>query len=339
MKSFYFGLLATALALSSCGGGSSNGGNLAEGASGNMDAYVNSNVHAIEQARPAIMILPSDNLLERYGALSRETIDGRTFTLRDYAKYLLANDDNKSVISVIQNAFVQENYPLQDLEQMLKQLDTQEATDMADGMDKDAKTMLLTTAQPDIILELDYRTTTSMTSHDLSNASINFTLNAIDPYTNKVISSTTMDAKGKGSTREVVSGELKNSMPKLTKELTNHFSDILTRGREVTVRLAVANGCNVKLSDASVEGDTYTDWMIDCMKSHTVKGAYKMQRNTDKELYFVDCRIGLLNEDGTQYGVYDWTRDFCKNLRKNLGLNVTNKAQGLGEVLITINGL
>ena len=111
------------------------------------------------------------------------------------------------------------------------------------------------------------------------------------------------------------------------------------RGREITVRLTTAKGCKVKMTEDSVEGDTYADWIVDYIKTHTVKGAYKMQRNTDSELYFVNCRIKLLNEDGTQYGVYDWTRDFCKNLRKNLGLKVTNKAQGLGEVLISIEGM
>ena len=90
------------------------------------------------------------------------------------------------------------------------------------------------------------------------------------------------------------------------------------------------------LSDESSEGDTYADWIVDFIKTHTVKGAYKLQRNTDKELYFVNCRIRLLNEDGTQYGVYDWTRDLAKNLRKNLGLKVTNKAQGLGEILLVV---
>jgi hypothetical protein len=70
-----------------------------------------------------------------------------------------------------------------------------------------------------------------------------------------------------------------------------------------------------------------------------VKGAYKLQRNTDDELYLVNCRIKLLNEDGTQYGVYDWTRDLQKNLRKNLGLKCKNRAQGLGEVIISIEGI
>ena len=93
------------------------------------------------------------------------------------------------------------------------------------------------------------------------------------------------------------------------------------------------------LSDESIEGDTYTDWLIDYVKTNTVKGAYNMMRNTDNELAFTNCRIKLINEDGTQYGVYDWARDLQKNLRRNLGLKCVNRAQGLGEVLIVVQGL
>ena len=49
----------------------------------------------------------------------------------------------------------------------------------------------------------------------------------------------------------------------------------------------------------------------------------------------VECVIQ--NEDGTQYGVNDWTRDLARNLRTNLGLKVTNQAQGLGKVQLLIN--
>lgn len=92
-------------------------------------------------------------------------------------------------------------------------------------------------------------------------------------------------------------------------------------------------------SDENIEGDTYTDYIIDYIKTHTVKGAYKLQRNTDNELYFVNCRIRLNNEDGTQFGAYDWARELAKKLRKDLGVKVTNKSQGLGEVLISIEGI
>ena len=336
--------LMSMAALTSCGGGN-KGGNLAEGASGDMEEYVNSDVNAIEQARPTIMVIPSDQVLQNFKSLKTERANGREYILRDYKKYLLKDDRAKRIISTIQDAFNDQNFPLNDFEQTLKQLDTQEATDMADGLDKDAKTQLLTTAQPDIILELDYDTSRdkiSMTSHNYSHKgakNISFTLNALDAYTNKVVATmTASNIKGE-STTEAIQASIKENMPKFQEDIVKYFSDILTRGRDITVRVAVEKGSNVKLSDVSVEGDTYADWIVDYIKTHTIKGAYKMQRNTDKELYFVNCRIKLLNDDGTQYGVYDWTRDLAKNLRKNLGLSVANKSQGLGEVLLTIKEL
>ena len=347
MKRIMIPMVAFAvLMLASCGGnGQRQSNGLTEGATGDMEAYENSDVNALEQARPTIMVIPGDQTLQSFKCLKTQRIDGRDFVLRDYQKYMLKDDRAKRIISAIQNEFNAQGYPLNDFEQTLKQLDTQEALDMADGFEKDAKTMLLTVAQPDIILELTYDTSRdkmSMTSHNYShkgNKNINYTLNAIDAYTNKVVATmTASNIKGE-STTQTIQEDLKQNMPKLQQDIINYFSDILTRGRDITVRVAVEKGCKVKLTDESIEGDTYADWIMDYIKTHTVKGAYKMQRNTAKELYFVNCRIKLLNEDGTQYGVYDWTRDLQKNLRKNLGLKCTNKAQGLGEVLISIQGI
>ena len=338
-----FSAFFMALTLLSCGGNKQSNG-LTEGASGDLEAYENSDVNAMEQARPTIMVIPGDQTLQNFKCLTTQKANGRDYILRDYKNYLLKDDRAKRIISTIQDEFNAQDFPLNDFEQTLKQLDTQEATDMADDFEKDAKTMLLTVAQPDIILELTYDTSRdkmSMTSHNYGRGekNINFTLNALDAYTNKVVATmTASNIKGE-STTQAIQESIKDGMPKFQQDITKYFSDILTRGRDITVRIAVENGCNVNLSDESIEGDTYADWIMDYIKTHTVKGAYKMLRNTDKELYFVNCRIKLLNEDGTQYGVYDWTRDLQKNLRQNLGLKCTNKAQGLGEVLISIEGI
>lgn len=339
---FLFCFLSVML-FSSCGGGGSNG--LTEGASGDMEAYENSSVNGIEQARPQIMVLPSDNTLKQFKALSESEENGRTYYLRDYAAYLKNDYHAKRIFSAIQDEFNKQGYPLNDFEQTLKQLDTQAATDVADNLGDDAKTQLLTTAQPDIILELDYYTSSgkiSLTSHNYSNKGerdVSYTLNAIDAYTNKVVATINGTRLNGESTTLVLQEDMAKKMPKFQQDIQNYFSDILKRGRDITVRVAIDNNCDIKLSDESVEGDTYADYIMDYVKTHTVKGAYKMQRNTDKELYFVNCRIKLINEDGTQFGVYDFARELSKKLRKDLGLKVTNKAQGLGEILITINGI
>lgn len=337
MKVLYvLSFLALIICIISCSGGSKK--SLAERATASGD-YESEDVNAIQQALPTVMVLPNDNLLEEYNALQTKTYDGRKFILRDYQEYLLANNDNQQILSTIQGVFADLNYPLNDLEQTLKQLSTQEATDIADDLEKDSKTQLLTTAQPDIILELDYKNKMDLASHNVNSRQLSYTLRAIDAYTNKVVATINDSGIENSNVIETMKKSIANKIPKLTEDITKYFSDILYRGREVTIRVAVEKGSNVKLSDENVEGDTYSDWIIDYLKTHTIKGAYKLQRNSDNEIYFVNVRIALLNEDGTQHSVYDWAREFRTAIHKNLGVKATNKAQGLGEILITISGL
>ena len=339
MKQFYTfaAVISILITLSACGNNSDK--TLAEKASGDIDEYENEYVDAIEQARPTIMVLPSDNLLKRYNALSTQNVDGHNVYVRNYNKYLIANADNKAIISAIQDAFVKANYPLQDLEQALKKLNTNEARDLADDLSKDSKTILLSVAQPDIIIELDYKSSMDMRAPVDKARSISYTINAIDAYSSSVISSVTKtDLKG-GNITAVMNKSIKESMPQLLSDIQKSFSETLKRGRNITIRVAIATGSNIDLSDESIEGNSYADWVIDYVKTHTVKGAYKMQNNTSKEMSFVNCRIRLLNDDGTQYGAYDWAREMSKAMKKELGVSCTNQSQGLGEVLITINGL
>lgn len=197
------------------------------------------------------------------------------------------------------------------------------------------------TAQPDIILELDYGTKGDdnvlrhSNGHDTRAA---FTLNAIDAYTNKVVATVTTPPVEGESKAEIVKKELVKRLPDFMEDIQEYFSDLLTRGREVTVRVNVDEGSNISLADVSAEGDTYSDYIVDYIKKHTVKGAYKLQSNTDNALVFTGVRIKLLNSDGTQYGVYDWTRDLARAMRKDLGVKVQNRAQGLGEVVLTLQG-
>lgn len=310
---------------------------LADKSGGNIETYEGQPVNVIEQARPTIMIIPSDILLKRYGALKTQKIDGENTNIYDYNKYLLANNDNKAILSLITDKFVDQNYPVQDFEQTLKQLRNNEILDQADGIGKDVKTILLTTAQPDLIIELDYIAKMNMRGN--MNSTYSYTLNVIDPYTNNVIATATQsDLKG-DNLLDALSKPMKNNLAKINDDIVKSFNDICQRGRNITVRINVASNCPLKLDNRSISGNTYADWIVDYVKTHTVKGAYKLQRNTAKELYFVNCRIKLLNDDNTQYGVYDWARDMSYSLYKNLGVESTNKAQGLGEVVITINGL
>ena len=54
----------------------------------------NTAVNAIEQAKPEIMVIPSDNTLQTFAALNVVLINGAEFLERDYQAYLLADNNN-----------------------------------------------------------------------------------------------------------------------------------------------------------------------------------------------------------------------------------------------------
>lgn len=344
-KATVFSSIAVSLLFLSACGNSNKEGSLADRSSGDMSAYENSDVNGITQALPTIMLLPADQTLQNFGSLSNKTVAGKEFLVRDYKKYLTADDRFRRIASTVQGSFNADNYPMQDFEQTLKQLDTRSATDKADDLQQDAKTLLLQTANPDIILELNYyrigenKKTGLARTRKAGEKVVSYTLSAIDAYTNKVVATISESNLKGSSTTEIIQNSLETKLPNLKSDIVKYFSDLQTRGREVTVRVNVAKGSNQNLSDENIEGDTYADYIIDYIKSHTVKGAYKLQTNTDNELYMVNVRIPLVNEDGTQYGVYDFTRDLNKAIRKDLGVKTSNKSQGLGEIVLTIEGV
>lgn len=298
----------------------------------------NTVVNAIEQAKPTIMVLPSDNLLQTYDALKTVSYNGADYLDRDYSKYLLANPDNKAVISVIQNEFVQLDYPLTDLEQTLKSLNNRTATDLADDVAQDAKTLLLQTASPDIIIELDYDCKFDPTDPNFRK-DLSYTITAFDAYTNKAFSSKTMKESVSENIAKTFSQSFHKNMKEMETEIGRYFRNIVVSGREITVRFTVAKKSKINLASESITGDTYADWIMDYMDLNTKKGAYKLQSNTDYELYFVNVRIPALQDDGTQYNAYKWARELIREFKSECGVNCSNKVQGLGDVQIMMNGL
>lgn len=332
MKTKYF-LLSLALAtmfFAACGSKNSN------------DNYAESSIVDVnEQQKPRILVMPSDQLLERFNKLNPEDSQGKTVYNRDYAGYLLSDKDSKFIIASIQDAFIQYGYPLNDLEQTLKSINDQNMIDEVDGIKKDAKSILLTTAKPDIILELDYRLEADPTSRNLSKR-LTYTLRAIDAFSNKVVATIQQAGFSKGNENNpsvLMKEALEKDTPKYTEQIDGYFANILTHGRDITVRITINGDVNLSMSDNCLDGDTYTDFIIDWMKANTLKGAYNMARNTDTELYFTDVRIKTLNDNGTQYSAYDFARELSKALNKGCGVKSVNHTQGLGDALISIKGM
>ena len=318
-------LLASVLI--SCGG---NGGNQSN------------TVNVTQQQKPAMLVIPSDQLLQQFGKLKQQEALGKTLQVRDYNGYLLTDQDSKFIISTIQSAFIQMGYPLNDLEQTLKSINEQEMLDAIDGIQKDAKTILLTTAKPDIILELDYNIVTDRSSRDFKK-SLTYTLRAIDAFSNKVVATiqqTNFEGNSKAATpAALMEAALAKDTKGFTQQINNHFNTIIETGREITLRVTIDNGVNLTMSDECLDGDTYSDFIIDWVKVNTLLGAYNMNRNTETEMYFTNVKIKTLNDNGTQYSAYDFARELSRALNKGCGIKSRNTTQGLGMATISIKGM
>lgn len=323
MKSKFLAILAMAVALVSCGGG---------GTSTAVDVK--------QTQKPTMLVLPSDQLMQRFGCIRTEVSLGKQLQVRDYNSYLLADPDAKFIIASIQSAFIEFGYPLNDLEQTLKSINDQEMVDEVSGIKKDSKTILLTNARPDIILELNYDMVTDRSSRDYSK-SLTYTLRAIDAFSNKVVA--TIQAAGvknaKGNTATMMGEAIQKNSKDFTKQINNHFDDLIANGRDITMRVMIDANESFTMSDESIYGDTYADFILDYMKVNTMMGTYNLQRNTDTEMYFANVRIKTLNDNGTQYSAYDFARELSKALNKECGVKSKNVTQGLGDAMIIIKGM
>lgn len=323
MKTKFLAIFAMATMLVSCGGGGQQ------------------TVDVKQTQKPTMLVLPSDQLLQRFGSLQQQEALGKTLQVRDYNGYMLTDQDSKFIISSIQSAFIDFGYPLNDLEQTLKSINDQEMIDEVSGIKKDSKTILLTNARPDIILELDYNMVTDRSSRDYAK-SLTYTIRAIDAFSNKVIATIqeTGVKNGKDNSAAGLMGSaIKKNSKDFTKQIDNYFNDLIANGRDITLRVTIAANESFTMSDESIYGDTYADFILDFMKANTMMGTYNLQRNTDTEMYFANVRIKTLNDNGTQYSAYDFARELSKALNKECGVKSKNVTQGLGDAMITIKGM
>lgn len=323
MKTKLLAIFAMATMLVSCGGG---------GTSTTVDVK--------QTQKPTMLVLPSDQLMQRFGCIRTEVSLGKQLQVRDYNSYLLTDPDAKFIIASIQSAFIEFGYPLNDLEQTLKSINDQEMVDEVSGIKKDSKTILLTNARPDIILELDYDMTTDRSSRDYSK-SLTYTLRAIDAFSNKVVATIQAASvkNAKGNTATMMGEAIQKNSKDFTKQINKHFDDLIANGRDITMRVMIDANESFTMSDESIYGDTYADFILDYMKVNTLMGTYNLQRNTDTEMYFANVRIKTLNDNGTQYSAYDFARELSKALNKECGVKSKNVTQGLGDAMIIIKGM
>tara|TARA_B100000767_G_scaffold209867_1_gene196854 strand:- start:2268 stop:3296 length:1029 start_codon:yes stop_codon:yes gene_type:complete len=297
-------------------------------------------VNAITQSMPSIMVFPSDGMLKRLGYLKEINNQGIEGYDRQYQQALIDDQSLKFAIAVIEEEFAKIGFPLDNLEQTLKQIAVSDAVDEMTDISKDLRAELLNTARPDYIIELDYNLITDPKSRNL-NRSLMYSIKALDVYTNKTIASISKTNVGKEQTDNDAATLIKEAFPDsfhdFRSQITQHYADLLANGIEITLRLATINSSGVAIDDYCGDkeiGERIIEWM----KDNTVNQTYKISKNTSSEMFFTNVRVYLQDEKGQKYTAYDFANNLKNEIITGCGLDVSNKTQSIGDALVIIKG-
>jgi hypothetical protein len=290
--------------------------------------------------KPTIMVVPSDVWCKTNNFMTTYDNQGTKVMIPDYKIAMQSDANLVLVIAKINTLMSERGFPLKNLETVLKNVEQQTAMDNmrsskeGSSLAESPLDVLKKTAKADIIMQLTY--TLNQTG---PKKSVTFNLQGLDAYTGKQVAG----AQGTGAPsfsaelpvllEEAVLSQLDN----FNAQLQTHFDDLLTNGREVTVRIQVwDNGSGIDL-ETEYDGDELGEIIDDWFFKNTVEGRYSKSESSENYMFFEQVRIPLFDANGKPMD----TKDFVQKLRKFLKdppYNLVCKADmnGLGGGLLYI---
>jgi len=290
--------------------------------------------------KPTIMVVPSDVWCTQNNFITKFDNQGTEERIPDYKRALQTDPNLLLVISKINTMMTERGFPLKNLETVLKDIDRQRAEDNMTSSKTSGASLaespldiLKNTARSDIIMQLTYTINTQGPKKYVT-----FILQGLDAYTDKQIAG----AQGSGQPsfsadppillEEAVLSHIDN----FNAQLQAHFDDLLSNGREVTVRIRVFSGSPVDLSQ-EYNGTELAEIIDNWMAKNTMNGRYSNSDGSENFILFEQVRIPLYTQTGKAMD----TRQFVTELKKFLNAapyNITCKVmvQGLGRATLVI---
>lgn len=290
--------------------------------------------------KPIIMVVPSDQYCISKGYKIEFDDMGTKRVLPDYKAALQNDSDLRLVISKMSGLMADRGFPLKDLEQELKSLETASAElsmlsdkDMGMGVAESPIDALKRTAKADIIMDLSFEIKPMGPKKYIT-----YILNGLDAYTSKNVASAS--GSGEPSSAVVVDVLLEEAvlgrMDEFNDRLMAHFVDMFEKGREIKVMVQVWESWGQNLeSEFGDDGDELSFIIEDWMALNTVEGRFNLSDGTENFMKFEQVRIPLFKTVRDRERAIDargWARDLSKMLKNDLGIENKLYMRGLGEV-------
>ncbi len=282
------------------------------------------------------MVVPSDAWCNKNGYMIEFDNQGITTKVPDYTKAVQENTDLLLVISKLNGLMAEREFPLKNLETVLKGLTNDRglnavrtSRDTGASISESPVDQIIKTARADIILQLTWTVNTMGPKK-----SITYNLQGLDSYTYKQIATAVGTGAPSFSVELPVLLEeaVAENMEDFTYTLQEHFDDMFEKGREVTLQILTWDDWDGDLDELTFEIE---DWL----DANTIEGRFSTADVTDSYALFDQVRMPLFNERGRAMAA----RNFFRGLSKTLNApphNIPNKltTEGLGKVTLILGG-
>ena len=291
--------------------------------------------------KPELMVIPSDVWCIQNGYYTEVENMGVTAKVPNYKQALQENIGLKLAIAKLNNLMAERQFPLQSLEQTIKNLEQRRMEDnmtvskSGNELSESALDEVARVAKCDIILELTWEMKDFGPKHSLV-----YILEARDAYTGKSIGAASgTGAPSMSADVDVLLEEaIVANMDNFNDRLMAHFQEMQTIGREISLDIKVFanNAAGIDL-ETEFDGEELVDIIENWLQLNTIQGRFSRQYSSENVANFTQVRIPVYDDRGRAIDANGFAKQLAKKL-KNQPFNIPCKVmvKGLGRAVIVL---
>jgi hypothetical protein len=291
--------------------------------------------------KPELMVIPSDVWCISNGYYTEVENLGTTVKVPNYKQALQENMGLKLAIAKLNDLMAERQFPLQSLEQTIKNLEQRRMEDnlttskAGNELAESPLDEIARTAKCDIILELSWEVKDFGPKHAIS-----YILEARDAYTAKSIGAASgTGAQSFSADVDVLLEEaIVANMDNFNNRLLDHFTEMQTIGREISLDIKVFanNAAGVDL-ETEFDGEELVDIINNWLQVNTIQGRFSMPYASENIANFTQVRIPVYDERGRAIDANGFAKQLSKFLKKE-PYNIPSKVlvKGLGRAVIIL---
>lgn len=285
-------------------------------------------------APPTVMVIPDDTWAKSKGYGTLKDFKGKQKFVVDYGACFLDTDFTNVLASI--NAIMQDyGFPLKNYSAQSDEDDEDDAYDELDEVEVDPLDELANKAKPDMFVKIGWNKNPAG-----FNYSIDFRMDGVDSYSSKSVATVAPPTSKVVASSQPLGGLVKvtvsDNMSEFTRKLQNHFDNIQTHGREITLRCSVKKGSSVNFN-TEFDGETLATHIFNWLEQNTQNHAFNERSASANRLNYNEVRIPLKSATGSTLNARIFTEGLKKYLQTTFGITVENKTASLGKGRIVIS--